>query len=415
MTNVTTESSDGGEATQSGGGTTGITGETSGSETDAPQLDPDSVDILFVIDNSGTMSEEQAQVNEEIEALIDPLIEAGLSLRIGITTTDAGNPQCSKASTTPENGALVLSSCLERVALGDFDFDGTDPPIDGAPSCTDYCGLGDSELQVEPTATAEDPTPAPRPWVEVEGADSNVGEVGVVNALRCFLPMGVNGCGFESPLEAMHKALLRSDVAGEVNFGFLREEARLVIVMVTDETDCSYNESYKDIFQTNKVFWNSPDDPKPSSAVCWRAGVSCVGSPPNRECFAENHDISGSSGASDSSAVLHPLSRYTDLLTELAASKGSASAVELHLIAGVPEGYADGASIEYSEGSSPEFVDNFGIGPGCVSAVLGGAVPSVREREVAEALAGGGRPVYSICASSYVPAFDAIVASILDE
>ena len=54
------------------------------------------VDILFVIDNSGSMGEEQANLSSSFASLInvleDPEFDA--DYRIGITTNDNGNPGC---------------------------------------------------------------------------------------------------------------------------------------------------------------------------------------------------------------------------------------------------------------------------------------------------------------------------------
>ena len=63
------------------------------------------VDILFVIDNSGSMAEEQQRVAENFAAFINVLEaeDVGANYRIGITTTDAGNPRC--PSTTPTTRA----------------------------------------------------------------------------------------------------------------------------------------------------------------------------------------------------------------------------------------------------------------------------------------------------------------------
>ena len=83
----------------------------------------------------------------------------------------------------------------------------------------------------------------------------------------------------------------------------------------------------------------------------------------------------------------------------------------LYLIDGVPEGYADGTALKYSE-SDPNFVEDFGIDPGCKSASIT-AVPPVRERELAEALSPGQRPAYSICSANYDAALGSIAQSIL--
>ena len=67
------------------------------------------VDILFVIDNSGSMGEEQAILANNFASFIEVLeaedVEA--NYRIGITTTDNGNPWCPPGVTTPESGKLV--------------------------------------------------------------------------------------------------------------------------------------------------------------------------------------------------------------------------------------------------------------------------------------------------------------------
>ena len=37
----------------------------------------------------------------------------------------------------------------------------------------------------------------------------------------------------------MQRALVRTDSSGETEFGFLRDDANLLVVFVTDEADCS--------------------------------------------------------------------------------------------------------------------------------------------------------------------------------
>src|SRR5690606_2543917 len=154
----------------------------------------------------------------------NPLAAAGVSVRIGVTTTDNGNPRCPKADTTPEAGALVASSCIERAALGDFKYNGTDPPLDVTSVCTDFCERTSGMLGIT------------QPWIEFEGATANLADgVTVADALKCVLPQGISGCGFESQLESMYKAIARADTEGDPSFGFLRELAILGVVVVTDE------------------------------------------------------------------------------------------------------------------------------------------------------------------------------------
>ena len=90
--------------------------ETGSTETTEGLTPADGVDILFVIDNSGSMAAHQQRLSTAIPALVAPLEAAGLDLRIAVTTTDAGNPRCPTATYTPENGAFQARSCREAVA-----------------------------------------------------------------------------------------------------------------------------------------------------------------------------------------------------------------------------------------------------------------------------------------------------------
>ncbi|HRI09496.1 MAG TPA: VWA domain-containing protein [Nannocystaceae bacterium] len=381
------------------------------------------VDILFVIDDSGSMAEEQALLAKNFGSFIGVLEAKNVkaNYRIGVTTTDHGNPRCPKADTTPPDGDLVLSSCLDRIDAGDFVFNGVDPPLDASFACTDVCKLSDDQLQIVPTATDLDPDPKARPWLEnIEGRTNLPEGVSTLEAFQCFGPQGVAGCGFESHLESMYRALTKAETPGESNFGFVRDSAILSVVFLTDELDCSYNEAHKNIFIDNKVFWNSPDDPIPTSAVCYRAGVECVGDgdPSYSDCFAQNYDEQGNPGASDEDAVLHPVHRYVDYVQGIEAAKqkvDNGQEVLVALIGGVPPGYEKGGDIAYSGVADQAFLDDFGIAPGCVLGD-GKALPPVRLREFAESFeVGDERNMFSICQDDYSAALGAIAAKIQDQ
>lgn len=386
------------------------------------------VDILFVIDNSGSMGEEQENLSRNFADFIGVLEREGVeaNYRIGITTTDNGNPVGNCDS--PEAGALRLSSCRGR--LQEFIFNGT-PMVDRQSACTDFCPENLAGLEVTPTATIDDPEEKPRPWLENIGGRSNLPEgVTTTQAFQCFGPQGINGCGFESHLESMYKAILRTEMASEASFGFLRPSAILSVVFVTDEVDCSYNVDWSDIFlpSGNRAFWSDPERGGPTSAVCWNAGVSCEpGDGLNySSCQSENYDVDGNPGASDGNAVLWPVSRYTSQLQALEDQKrelNPSQEVLVAAISGVPTGYADGTvEIQYRdlpEGTGtqndPEFQINFGIAPGCTSSVAE-AVPPVRLKEFAEAFqVGDDRNLFSVCNESYGPALAAIAEAIEDQ
>ena len=383
------------------------------------------VDLLFVIDNSGSMAEEQARLAAAFPALIG-ILEApdnALNYRIGFTTTDAGNPRC--PSTTPEAGNLVLSSCVDRVDQGEF----TAQDLDFSEACTAGCTLRDSDLQILPTATQLDDNKTPRKWLENSFGATNVGGASMLEALQCYAPQGVAGCGFESHLESMYLALASAKMqSSKNNYGFLRDTAVLSVVIVSDETDCSFNPEFKDIFTTNKVFWNDPaNDVAPTSAMCWAAGVACEGQGPNFDtCRSSNHDSGGNPDVGDDSAVLHPLTKYIDFVYNIEQNKqqyDSNSQVLVSLISGVPIGYDSFESeIQYADSPDPEFNSLFGIGPGCivgpVNAPESTAVPPVREREFAEAFNVDdeeGRNLYSICDDDFSSSLAAIGDQIRDQ
>lgn len=372
------------------------------------------VDILFVIDNSGSMAEEQARLARNFPAFVAALDGMGAEYRIGITTTDVTHRGCKDYDTTPEDGALVLRSCTDAVAAGAFEFN----DLDAAYACTDQCKLGGEQLRVGAGVDGE-----VHPWLENIGGVTNLpAGVAVADAFACYGPQGIDGCGFESPLEAMRLAISKAREDG--GSGFLRDEALLSVVMVTDETDCSSNPAHADIFTTNTTFQNDVE-PKRTSATCWRAGTACTGEGPEfKECHAEDWSADGTPGVSDpEDAVLHPVDRYVDFLEGLRALPGEpaddgrplAREVLMSLIAGVPVGYDSGmAEIEYAAApAGSEQQVQFGVAPGCVNTEDGSnstAVPPVREREVAEAFSGGGdeRNVYSICQDDYSPALKQI-------
>ena len=386
------------------------------------------VDILFVIDNSGSMAEEQALLSANFAAFIDVLEapDVKANYRIGVTTTDAGNPRCPSAQYKPEGGKLVLSSCVDRAAAGEFTFNDDDFSF----ACDDYCSKADGDVKVRPTTIAQEAEARPRSWLEkIEGQANVEGFDSMVEAFQCYGPQGVAGCGFESHLESMYLALAAaSSDDSQTNYGFLRDSAILSLVVISDEADCSYSPGAKEIFTTNKVFWNDPqNDTAPTSAMCWKAGVKCEGSAPTWEnCAAENYDLKGNAGASDADAVLRPIQRYVDFVQTIEDRKQDidpSQEVLVSMIAGVPQGYEKGElPVVYEDSDDPEFQTNFGIGPGCVLASGdpmvpdSTAVPPVREREFAEAFeVGEDRNLFSICQPDYRDALDAIASRIRDQ
>ncbi|MEM6295677.1 MAG: VWA domain-containing protein [Myxococcota bacterium] len=394
------------------------------------------VDILFVVDNSGSMGEEQRNLSANFGAFIDVLEadDVKANYRLGITTTDDSNYWCKgQGVSDAESGQFVLSSCRSR--LGDFYFSGDDTNAEEA--CTEFCDL--DSIDIQGTTTKDDPNASPRPWIEnIEGATNLPDGVTTTQAMQCFGPQGINGCGFESHLESMWKALKLADQSAQDEFGFLRDNAILSIVFVTDEADCSFNRELQNIVfgegdgvpglgdgdVGNQVFWSIPDQQQsPTSAVCWNAGVTCDFSLDSDQCTAINKDVDGNETSNDDDSALYPLTKYTSLVQEIENNKKAlnpSQEVLVSAIAGVPENFPDIRQLSYAEGpdaANPEsFQAKFGIGQGCSSSVAE-AVPPVRLKEFAEEFLvnDGDNNLFSVCSTNYTPALEAIAESIRDQ
>jgi hypothetical protein len=163
------------------------------------------IDLLFMIDNSGSMSPKQEQLKLRFPSFISRLREfaaQGLpaSYHLGVVTSDlgAGKASCGGAS---DGGRL---NTLDRSVKGH--------PVS--------CNLGGGLSFID--------------YNQIDGTANVVGNV--EDAFRCISSVGIDGCGFEHQLESVHHALTASVPE---NQGFLRDDAVLAVVFLTDEDDCS--------------------------------------------------------------------------------------------------------------------------------------------------------------------------------
>jgi len=368
------------------------------------------VDVLFVVDDTSSMDAEQAKLAAAFEAFLEVLErpEVRANYRIAFTTTDDGNPACQ--GTTPELGALRLESCRSRPeAFGE------------GQACASSCPEGVTEIETLPTTIDDGTAQAkPRPWIESSEGRTNLPEgLSPLQALQCASPQGLDGCGFESPLESMWKALERVLTQDDPAYGFVRSHSILSVVHVTDGTDCSLNPQWEAIFlpDANRVFWSDPEAEAPTTAVCWNAGVACEGTSPYEGCHSIDLDIEGyelSDRDADERAVLYPLDRYVDQVQELENNKQIITP-EQQVILSIIAGVASDGSVTYADAVDPQLQLDFGIGPGCDGAD-GPAMPPVRLLELADAFQVGDRPnVFSACDDDYSPALVAIAEGIAEE
>jgi MYXO-CTERM domain-containing protein len=203
---------------------------------------PDKLDVLIVVDNSTSMGEEQEAFNQAFPTFIAQLLGVGgdnalPDLHVGVISTSAGT------------GEHPIQPCM-----GEGD---------------------DGVLQVTPRL-AGCTAPGPEPYVKDEIGPDGVTRVrnydgALVDSVACVATLGIGGCGFEQPLAALERAL---DPSNTANAGFLRPDAALAIVIISDEDDCSATD--RAIFDTTQQAIDSPLGPL-NSFRCTEFGVTCDG------------------------------------------------------------------------------------------------------------------------------------------
>ncbi|MBL4635467.1 MAG: hypothetical protein JKY56_16520, partial [Kofleriaceae bacterium] len=148
------------------------------------------MDLLFIIDDSESMREEQENLSANLPGFIDILdnFNAGaLDYRVGITTTGM-------------NFALFTPPLQSTNLMGD-----------------------NGELRQECGMTKR--------WIEREDPDAKT-------QFSCVANVGLDGPPLEMPLFATQLAL-RDRVKDGTNEGFLRDDALLGVIIISDEDDCS--------------------------------------------------------------------------------------------------------------------------------------------------------------------------------
>lgn len=154
------------------------------------------LDIIFMVDNSPSMDPKQTALAAAFPQMIDELkkLPDGLpDVHIAVVSSDLGAGKTS----LPGNCSRVQGDKgLFQVRPG--------------------CGVKDGAL-----------------WIESSNGNTNfTGDISTV--FGCMATLGTSGCGYEHQLKSVAVALQRDE-----HKGFLRDDAYLAIVLITDEDDCS--------------------------------------------------------------------------------------------------------------------------------------------------------------------------------
>lgn len=299
------------------------------------------LDLLFVIDNSGSMAEEQASLAANFPLMIKELEDL-----------PGGMPDVHIAVVSSDFGAGPTTT-----------------------ACSPY--LGDHGRFL---VKAGCPVKNGARWLEsLEHGQKTNFDGDLPSAFGCLTKLGTAGCGYEHQLQSMRIAL--SDVNPE-NQGFLREDAALGIIIVTDEDDCSAPPD-SDLFSETRAG-------EAGSFRCAYEGHECDGQIPPRHEFSTNLD---SCWPRDGGKLIR-VQEFVDFVKGLKPLPD-----EQILVAGII-GWPvdDGANLyRYGEDTKKGEIDYL---PACNVAGAGKAYAGLRLKQFIRAF-GENSSVHSICGADF--------------
>jgi|GEM_PF-881633 hypothetical protein len=330
-----------------------------------PQSPEKDVDILFVIDNSSSMDQEQKNLRQNFPKLIEALRSYSLGPEVGVE-----GAICTKTNTSgcaiPNVHIGVISSDLGAgpygygacaKSQGDEGRLTNSPKTDGCIAPNDaYITYADGVTNV------------------ADGSASGVDSV--KQALSCIAKLGTEGCGFEHHLEAAYWAL---DGGANRNPGFIREDALLAIVVIADEDDCSARR--QDLFDQDP---RRMEELGPLNFRCFKQSVNCDGA---EVSHANEGPLNNCVAKTDEEGYLHPIKRYSEFF----------------------KGLKDDGRVLFTAiigPNSPVFVEQGTEGaalePSCSSDEFGLADPGIRIKSLVDDF--GDEGAYSnICAGDFGP------------
>ena len=170
------------------------------------------LDLLFMMDNSPSMGAMQEELRRHFGDLLQQLAGTvaghALDLHVGVVTSDYGAGHVPNLAGGCDASPGGQRGRLQAVGAA------------ADPSCVAPTGAPFIRYRQSSDGTIDSNLPS--------GTD-------LLTAFTCMASVGSTGCGFEHQLESVYAAL-RDD---SFNAGFVRDDAQLVVVFVTNEDDGS--------------------------------------------------------------------------------------------------------------------------------------------------------------------------------
>jgi hypothetical protein len=365
------------------------------------------VDILFVVDNSPSMTPKQRALATGIGALIRKLDQSSVKYHIGVVSTDVGSQvgpgkpwgagvgACDTFS--GDDGVLQDQACLTRTV--------------GTPDARSACAAQCPDAKFVPNDGSR--------YIWRDGGKTNVpadlrldpGSGGMIDygpetAFKCMALIGDGGCGLESPLDATRRAL---DGHRTENSGFLRKDSLLAVVYLTDEDDCSVQLSRRG--ENNPMTRDCSTPDQDASYDCYNLDYRCLAR--SLRCDQPMNATGSKTGCKERvDNYLEPVSRYATFLKSLRPA-------DKLLVSGLwtRPSLDEGGKLVVSRLSGSSSVGlNRGTGSdaGCYSSVVG-IFGQAQRRLTSFAKSFAGSREYSICdVDSYGAALSEIAQAIVD-
>ncbi len=321
------------------------------------------LDILFMIDDSGSMKQEQENLQKNFPKFIKILqdIKGGLpNVHIGVISSNVGAGNI----LIPGNSACSFPGG-DR---GQFK-----PPADS--------GLEDGNKFIISNNNGTQ--------------DNIVGAGTIADTFTKMANLGVNGCGYEHQLQSIRLALYEN--VTPTNAKFLRPNAYLAIIMITDEDDCSGPPETN--FYVDGAY---PTSEQQASLRCALVGHRCNGAFPKPEPFQT--PLSNCVADEAGGGKLIPVSEIVNDILKL--KPANPDRILVSAIMGWPK---DPTSTNYAISKDPTKMPSLlDLEPACSSA-NGSAAPGLRLNQFVKAFGG---TVESICQDDFGPALEKIAAVI---
>ncbi|MCS6914378.1 MAG: hypothetical protein RMK29_06375 [Myxococcales bacterium] len=224
------------------------------------------VDILFLIDNSPSMTPKQRALAMNIPRFIQKIEDTGANYHVGIATSDVGTYVA-----PGQPWSISLGACNS--------YEGDDGTLQRV-ACNTRTGVS-SEAVAACQALCPDPKFVPQGGQgfisKINGVtnvpkDIQMGrDLGPQKTFQCIALVGDGGCGVEGQLEGAKRAL---DGHNPMNNGFLRPNSVLAVIFITDEDDCSVALNRRS--ENDPVTMDCPAPNKDAPAACFNADYRCM-------------------------------------------------------------------------------------------------------------------------------------------